>query len=133
MRDPSPVAEGLAGHCRVVEKLARCRLADQFMCGEVVLDHAGIGELGNLPDAMDEHDPVEPPIDIGVADQAEKWSEARAGSDQKEIAAGLEIVSKQSARRLAPDEDGLARPDILEPEVSGPSGTLIERNSSSSS
>ncbi len=53
-------------------------------------------------------------VDVGVLDQARERRQARSGRQQQQALAGDQIVGNQRAGRLAPDQDGIAFPDLLQ-------------------
>ena len=63
---------------------------------------------------MNQNDRLKALVDVGVLDQAREWRQARSGRQQQQPLAGNQIVGNQRAGRLAPDQDDVALPDLLE-------------------
>ena len=82
---------------------------------QFVADEIGIGQLADRAHAMDEHDFVEALIDLGVADQAEERRQTGAGRQHIEILSLLQVAHHQCADRLAPDQQRVVRPHMLQP------------------
>ena len=64
---------------------------------------------------MQQHDLLEAVIGLGVLDHAEERRQPRAGADEIEVAAVLEIVDHERAGRLAADDDLVALLQVLQP------------------
>jgi len=99
------IAEGLAGHGRIIQQLLRQQRPEQIVVAQFCDQLLAIGELGDLAAAMDEDDAVEAIVDVGVLDQARERRKTRAGRQQHQPLAGQQIVGDQRAGRLAADQD----------------------------
>ena len=113
--DPAAVAEGVAGHGRVVDQLVADVVADQLVVRQLFGDHLAIGEFLDAAAAVQQHHLLEPLIGLGILDHAQKRCEPGAGADQIQVAAVLEVVDHQCAGGLAADDDLVARFQVLEP------------------
>jgi hypothetical protein len=82
---------------------------------------------------MDQNHLLEPLVYFGIADEGQKGRKSGACGEQIEIAAGVRLSRRSVPVALAPTKTGSPGSRFLRREVSLPPGTLIEKNSSSSS
>src|SRR5665213_2422424 len=113
--DAAAVAERLAGHGRVIHQLVAQQRPEKFIVLQPRHQLLAIGQFGHLPATMHQHDGLEAVIDVRVLDQARERRETRSGRQQQQALARDQIVGNQGAGRLAPDQDGVALPDLLQP------------------
>ena len=73
---------------------------------------------------MNQNDGFKSLVYFRVLDQARERRKARSGRQQQQAPAGDQIVGDQRAGRLAPDQDGIALPDLLKPGCQRPIGDL---------
>ena len=122
--DAAAVAERLAGDGRIIQQLLGQQRPEQFVVAQLRHQLFAIGEFGDLPAAVHQHDGFKPLVHVGVLDQARERRQPRAGRQQQQALARNQIVGDQRAGRLAPDQDGVAFPDLLKPRGQRPVGDL---------
>ncbi len=125
--------EGLAGHGRIIEQLLADDVADQLVVRQLVDEVVAIGEVLDPADAVGDDDALEPLVGLRVLDDAEERREAGAGAEQEQGAAGRRLSITSVPVGLRPTSTSSPSFRCCRREVSGPSGTLIEKNSSASS
>jgi hypothetical protein len=64
---------------------------------------------------VNQHDGLEPLVNVGVLDQARERRETRPGRQQQQPRAREQVVGDQRAGRLAAHQNGIAFPDFLQP------------------
>ncbi len=62
--DAAAVAERLAGHGRIIDELLGQERPEQFVVAQLRHQFLAIGEFGDLPAAVHQHDGVKPLIDV---------------------------------------------------------------------
>jgi len=122
--DAPLVAEGLAGHRRVIGELGARALADEFVVGQVVRDEVAIREFALPAATVHDDDAFEALVGLGILDDAQEGREAGSGAKQEEIAPLPQVVDQQRAGRLAADDDGIADLQVLEAGGQRPIGDL---------
>src|SRR6516162_1432296 len=122
--DATAVAKRLAGDGRIIDQFLAQQWPKQFIVAQLRDKLLAIGELGDLAAAMHKHNGIEALVDIRVLDQAREWRKPGAGREQQQPLAGKQIVGDQRAGRLAPDQDDVAFPDLLQVRRQRPVGDL---------
>lgn len=120
VRQPTPIAERLARYGGIVNELPGNQFAEEFVPRQFLCDQFFIGEFGNLPTAVHEHDPFVALIAFRVLDDAEKGREPGPGRHKIQVASRHQVVKNQGAGRLAVDENAVADPQMLEPRRQRP-------------
>src|SRR6516164_131815 len=122
--DATAVAKRLAGDGRIIDQFLAQQWPKQFIVAQLRDKLLAIGELGDLAAAMHKHNGIEALVDIRVLDQAREWRKPGAGREQQQPLAGKQIAGDQRTGRLAPDQNGVALPDLLQVRRQRPVGDL---------
>ncbi len=112
--DAAAIAERLARDGRIVDELLGQHRPEELVLREAGDELFAVGELGDLPAAVHEHDLLEAVVDVRILDQARERRKARSGRQQQQAGAGQQIVGDQRAGRLAADQNGIAFADLLQ-------------------
>src|SRR6516164_4933210 len=114
--DATAVAKRLAGDGRIVDQFLAQQRPEQLIVAQLRDKLLAIGELGDLAAAVHEHNGIEALVDI---------------SSSRSPASRLSVTSVPVALRPT----RMMSPSLIfcRRDVNGPSATLIEKNSSSSS
>ena len=79
-----------------------------------MFDVVMVGQLIDLPHAVNQDDLLEALVGFRVVDQAHEGCQPGAGGEQEEALARLEVVQDQRSRRLLADDDRIARLQVLQ-------------------
>ena len=131
--DPAAIAERLAGHGGIVVQLVCQQRPEQFVVAQALDQPLAIGQLRHLPAAVHQHDLLVFFVDVGILDDARERRQAGAGGQQQQPRARQQVVGDQRPVALRPTSTVSPGWIRCSREVSGPSGTLMLKNSSDSS
>ncbi|KAG1240877.1 hypothetical protein G6F68_017234 [Rhizopus microsporus] len=106
--DAALVAERLTRHGRVVDELVADDVAEELVVRQFLFDEVSISQFADPAHAMNQDDLVEAFVDVRVFDDAHERRPARAGAEQEQVLARLQVVDDQRAHGLTADQDGVA-------------------------
>ncbi len=107
------IAEGVAGHGRIIDQLVAHEFADQIVVRQLLGDHLAISEFGDAAAAVQQDHLFEALIGLGILDHAQN-APARCRYRPDTDASRLEIVDDKRAGRLAADDDLVALLEVLQ-------------------
>ena len=95
-------------HRRVVQQLARDLLAQQLMPRQLVDDVVAVGEVADAAHAVRDDHVLEALVGLRILDHRHPRRQPRAGAQQVEVAAGMQVADQEGAGRLAADQHFVA-------------------------
>ena len=111
---PTHVAVRLARDGRVVKQLRRDHLAQKLMRRQLLGDVVVVGQLIDLPHAVNQHHLLELLISGRVPDDAHKGRQSSAGRQHVKPFAGQQVVNDQRAGGLATHDHLVAHLNMLQ-------------------
>src|SRR6185369_6156776 len=113
-RQTAVVGMRLAGDGWVVVHLFTDQLAEKFMMPQILDQVLYDRALADPADTVHEDNVFEALIHFRVFDDTHEWGGTRAGAQQVEPLARLQVVQYQRSRGLAADQNGIALTDVLQ-------------------